>query len=170
MLKHHSINLSTTSETTNVSRLKKSIKDPIVDLKKKLNKTKHEKINLLLAHEDKDNSFQYHFDKYNENKHSYKRNGYLAYNKFKRLNTKTRNIFDHLKNTYDITVGTNHPQCAEPSDPIVKCENFNRRSIQNCTSVYQMQLYTVRFSLIISRRPFEFTKGSRSSDQIDYLL
>ena len=46
---------------------KKSIKDPIVDLKKKLNKAKPDKRNILLAHKDEDNSLQYHFHKYNKN-------------------------------------------------------------------------------------------------------
>ena len=44
-------------------RLKKAIKDPIVDLKKDINKAKLEKRNLLRAHEDEDNSLQYQFHK-----------------------------------------------------------------------------------------------------------
>ena len=42
----------------------KAIKYPIVDLKKKLNKAKLDKKNLPHAHEDEDNSLQYHFHKY----------------------------------------------------------------------------------------------------------
>ena len=70
---------------------------------------------------------------------------------------------------YGITVGINLPQCAENPDPIVKFKIFNRRPIQNCTSVYKMQLCTVSSALIIGGRPFAFIKGSRSSDPIDYL-
>ena len=47
----------------------KSIKYPIVDLKKKLNKTKLDKRNLLRAQEDEENPLLYQFRKYNENKH-----------------------------------------------------------------------------------------------------
>ena len=88
----------------------------------------------------------------------------------KRLNTIIRNLSDKLKENYGITVGTNHPQFAEPRDPIIKCANCNRIPIQNRTSVYQMKLCTASSSLISSRRPFAFIKGSRSSDPIDYLL
>ena len=35
---------------------KKYIKDPIVDMKKKINKEKLDKMDLLRAHEDEDNS------------------------------------------------------------------------------------------------------------------
>ena len=89
---------------------------------------------------------------------------YLAHNKLKRLNTK------NLKNMYVITVGTDNPQCAEPSNPIIKCESFNRILIQNCTSVYQMKLCTIRSDLIIIRIPFEPIKWYKSSGPIDYLL
>ena len=41
----------------------KYAKDPIFDLKKKINKSKLDKKNLLRAHEDKDNSFIYQFRK-----------------------------------------------------------------------------------------------------------
>ena len=71
---------------------------------------------------------------------------------------------------YGINVGTDHPQCAEPSDPIIKCENCNRRLIQNCTSIYQMKLCTFSSALIISMIPFVFIKGSVSSDPMDHLL
>ena len=40
---------------TNMSRRKKAIKYLIVDLKKKLNKEKLDKMNLLLDHEDEEN-------------------------------------------------------------------------------------------------------------------
>ena len=100
---------------------------------------------------------------------SARKKGYLAYNTVKRLNTKIRKLSDKLKDEYGITVGTDHPQCSEPSDPIIKCENCNRRPIQNCTSVYQMKLYTISSSLVISRIPLVFIKGSRYSDPIDYL-
>ena len=87
-------------------------------------------------------------------KHSSEINGYLAYNKLKHLNTKTRQISDNLKYTYGITVGTDHLQCAEPPKPIVKCADYNIRPIQNCTSVYKMQICTVSSAFIVGRRPF----------------
>ena len=88
----------------------------------------------------------------------------------KYMNTKIRKLSDYLKDTYEITVGTDNLQCAEPPDPIVKCANCNRRPIQNCTSVYQMELYTISSNLIIGRRPFSFIKGYIYSDPISYLL
>ena len=106
------VDLSTTPETTNIAIHKKSIryvKDLIVDLKKKLNKEKLDKRNLLRAHEDEDNSLQYQFHKYNQKKHSSDRNGYLAYNKLKCLNTKIRKLCDQLKYMCDINVGADHP-------------------------------------------------------------
>ena len=112
-------------------RHKKAIKDLIIDMKKKINKAKLDKMTLLRAHEDNENSLLYHFSKYNENKHSADKNGYLSYNKLKCLNTKIQKLYDKLKDAYGITVGTDHPQCAEPPDPIVKCENCNRRPIQD---------------------------------------
>ena len=169
MLKHHSVNLSTTSDTTNMPRCKKAMKYPIVGMKKKLKKEKLDKSNPLRAHEDEDNSLLYHFHKYKKKQSSNKK-GYLAYQKWSRLNTKTRKISNKLKDTYGITVGTDLPKCAEPPDPIVKCANFNIRPIQNRTLVYQMQLCIVRSALIIGRRPFVFIKGSKYSDPIDYLL
>ena len=96
--------------------------------------------------------------------------GYLAYQKLSCLNTEIRKLSDKLKDTYGITVGTDHPQFAETSDPIIKCANYNRRTIQNCTSIYQIKLFTVISILIISRRPFAFIKEYISSDPIDYLL
>ena len=39
-----------------MKRCKKDIKNPIVDLKKKINKEKLDKMDLLQAHEDEDNS------------------------------------------------------------------------------------------------------------------
>ena len=101
----------------------KAVKDPIVDLRKKTNKAKLEKMNLLRAHEDEDNSLLYHFHKYNENKHSARKKGYPAYQKLSRLNTKIWKLSDKLKDKYGINVGTDHPQCAEPSDPIIKFAN-----------------------------------------------
>ena len=76
------------------------------------------------------------FAKYNKNKHSDNKTVYLAYQKLSHLNTKIRKLYDKLKDVYGITVGTDHPQCAEPSDLIIKCADFNRRPIQNCTSIY----------------------------------
>ena len=111
----------------------KAVKDPIVDLKKKLNREKLEKRNLLQAHEDEDNQLQYHFHKYNENKHSPNRNGYLAQKKLSRLKTRIRKLSDKFKDTYGITVVTDHLQCAETSDPIIKFANYNRRPIKNFT-------------------------------------
>ena len=107
----------------------KAIKDPIVDLKKKLIKEKLDKRNLLQALEDEKNSLLYQFRKYNENKHSAKKKGYLAYQKLSSLNTKISKLSDKLKDTHGITVGNNHPQFAEPSDPIIKFANCNRRPI-----------------------------------------
>ena len=101
----------------------KPVKYLILDLKKKLNKVKLNKRNLLRAHEDEDNSLQYHFHKYNENKHSARKKGYPAYQKLSRLNTKIWKLSDKLKDKYGINVGTDHPQCAEPSDPIIKFAN-----------------------------------------------
>ena len=72
----------------------KAVKDPIVDLKKKLNKAKLDKRNLLRAHEDEDNSLLYHFRKYNKNKHYAKKKEYLAYQKLSCLNTKIRKLYD----------------------------------------------------------------------------
>ena len=103
-------------------------------------------------------------------KHYDNKKGYLAYQKLRRSNTKTRNLFDKLKDTYVITVSTDHTQCSEPPDTIITCANCNRITIQNFTSVYQMKLCTVISALIISRRPFTFIKVYRSSDQIDYLV
>ena len=124
------------------------------------------KRNLLQAHEDEDNSLQYQFQKYNENKDSADINGYLAYKKLKHLNTKIRNLSHKLKDIYSITVGTNNPQCSEPSDPIIECANCNRITIQIFTSIYQIKPCNVSSPLIISRRTFTFTKGSRYSDPI----
>ena len=143
----------------------KAVKDPIFDLKKKLNKEKLYKRNPLRSHKDEDSSLQYQFHKYNKNKHSSDRNRYLDYKKLKHLNTKIRKLSDKFKDTYGINFGTDHPQYTEPSDPTIKCANCNRRPIQNCTSIYQIKLCTVSSVLIISRRPFAFIKGSRSSDQ-----
>ena len=70
---------------------------------------------------------------------------------------------------YDINVGADHPQCSEPSNTIIKFAYYNRRPIQNCTSIYQMKLYTASSALVISRIPFAFIKGYISSDPIDYL-
>ena len=113
---------------------------------------------------------QYHFHKYNKYKHSSSRNVYPAYNKLKHLNTKTRRLYDKLKDTYGITVGTDYMWCAETPGPIVKCDNCNRRPIENCTSVHKIKLCTVRTALFIGRRPFSFIKGSWSSYPIYYLL
>ena len=91
------VDISATSETTNIPIRKKSIKavkDLIVDLKKKRNKEKLDKRNLLRAHEDDENSLLYHFRKYNKNKNSADRNRYLAYKKLKHLNTKIRKRSD----------------------------------------------------------------------------
>ena len=87
-----------------------------------------------------------------------------------RLNTKIRKLSDHLKYAYGINDGTNHPQCAETPDPIVKFANFKKIPIQNCASVYQMQPCTVISSLVIGGIQFSFIKVSRSSDPIYYLL
>ena len=57
-----------------------------------------------------------------------------------------------------------------PSDIFIKCANFNRRPIQNCTSVYTMKLCTVSSDFIIIRRPFALIKVTISSDPIDCLL
>ena len=103
-------------------------------------------------------------------KNSANKKGYLAYQKLSHLNTKIQKLSDRLKDMYGITVGTDHPQCSEPSNPIIKCANCNRKPIQNFTLIYQMKLCTVSSDLIISRRPFAFIKESRSSDPIDYLL
>ena len=75
-----------------------------------------------------------------------------------------------MKDTYGITAGTDNPTCSEPPDPIVKCENYNRRPIKNFTSVYQMKLCNVSSDLIIGGRSFALIEGSRSSDPIYYLL
>ena len=96
--------------------------------------------------------------------------GYLVYQRLICLNIKIRKLSDNFKNTYVITVGTKHPPCAEPPDPIVKCANFNIGTIKNCTSVYKIQLYTIRSDLIIGMIPFPFIKEARSSDPIYYLL
>ena len=103
-------------------------------------------------------------------KNSANKKGYLAYQKLSRLNTKTRKLSDKLKDTYGITVGTDHLQYSESSNAIIKCVNFNRRPIQNCTSVYQMHIITLGIDLIVSRRLFSFIKGFRSSDPIYYSL
>ena len=111
----------------------KAVKDPIIDLKNKLNKSKLNKRNLLWAHEDEDNLLLYHFSKYNENKHSANKKGYLAYQKLSRLNTKIRKLSDKLKDKYGITVENDCLQCAEPSNYIIKFANSNRILIQNFT-------------------------------------
>ena len=121
-------------------------------------------------HEDEDNLLLYHFSKYNENKHSANKKGYLAYQKLSRLRTKIRKIYDKFKYTYGITVGTYHPKCDETFDPIIKFANYNRSPIKNCTLIFQMKLCTVRSAFIISRRPFTFIKVYISSEPIDYLL
>ena len=54
------------SHFCNITSIIKYVKDMIVDLKKKLNKEKLDKRNLLRAHEDEDNSLQYQFHKYNQ--------------------------------------------------------------------------------------------------------
>ena len=78
-------------------------------------------------------------------------------------------LSDELKDTYGITVGTNHPQCVEPPNTILKYSNYNRRPNHNCASVYQMKICAVSSDLIISRRPFIFIRGSRYSDPIYFL-
>ena len=93
-----------------------------------------------------------------KNKKSSDRNEYPAYNKLKIFHTKIRKLSDKLKDTYGITIGTNHPQCAETPDPIIKFADYNRRKIQNYTSIYQMRIRNVSSALIISRRPFAFIK------------
>ena len=70
---------------------------------------------------------------------------------------------------YGITVVTDHTQFSEAPNPIIKCENCNRRPIQNCKSDYQMQIHTVGSALIIGRIILAFIKGTRSSDTIYYL-
>ena len=75
------VHISSKSETTTMSIRKKviqTVKYPILDLRKKLNKEKLDKSNLLQAHKYKENQLQYHFHKYNENKYSSDINGYLA--------------------------------------------------------------------------------------------
>ena len=139
-------------------------------MKKKINREKLNERNLLRAHEDEGNSLRCHFQKYNENKYYYERNGYPAYKKLKLLNTKTRKLSDNLKDMYGITVGTDHLQSSESPNPVIKFTNCNIIQIQIFTSVYQMKLYTVISALNISRRPFAFIKVSISSDPIDYLL
>ena len=141
----------------------------IVDLKNKINKAKTDKMGLLQAHEDEGKLLLFHFRKYNKKKY-YNKNVYLAYNKLKRFNNKNRKLSDKLKDMYGINVGTDNPKCAEPPNSAIKCADCNRRPIQNCMSVYQMQLCTVSISLVIVRIPFSFIKESRSSDPIDYLL
>ena len=101
-------------------------------MKKKTNEAKLEKRNLLRAHEYEENLFLYQCCKYNENRHYPPPKGYLAYNKLKHLNTKNPKISGRFNNTHGITVGTDHPQCAESPSPIVKCANCNRIPIQNC--------------------------------------
>ena len=122
-----------------------------------------------MAHEYEENSLLYHFRKYNE-KNSSEKKGYLAYKKLSCFNNRTRKIYDHLKDTYVINVVTDNSQYDKPPNTIVKRANSNRRPIQNCTSVYQMQLCTVNSALIIGRIPFALIKGSIYSDPIDYLL
>ena len=90
----------------------KSIKDSVVDLEKNLNREKLDKRNLLLAHKDEDNSLKYQFHKYNKNNHSANINGCLGYKRLKLFNTKIRKISDILKDTYGITVVSDHTQCA----------------------------------------------------------
>ena len=113
---------------------------------------------------------QHQFHKDNEKKYSSNRNGYISHQKLKSLNNKIRNLSDHLKDINGITVITDHPQCAEPPDTMVKFENCNRIPIQNCTSVYQIKICTARSALIIGRISFISIKGSIYSDTIDYLL
>ena len=86
------------------------------------------------------------------------------------MNTKTRKLSDKFKDTYGITVGTDHPQCSEFPNPIIKFANCNRRLIQNCTSVHKIKLCTISSDLIIISRPFAFIKGSITTNPIDYLL
>ena len=57
-----------------------------------------------------------------------------------------------------------------PHNPIVKCTNFNRRPIKNCTPDYKIQLLTIGSDLIIGRRTFASIRGTIYSDTIDYLL
>ena len=63
-------------------------------------------------------------------KKSANRNGYHAYKNLKRLNNKISNLSDNLEDTYCIIVGTNHPKCAEPPNPIVKYANCNRNQFK----------------------------------------
>ena len=94
-------------------------------MKSKLNKAKLYQRNPLIAHEYEDNSLQYYLHKYNENKYYSDRNGYPAYKLWKLLNTKIRKLSDKFKDTYGINVGTDHPQCVEPSDSIIKYLQFS---------------------------------------------
>ena len=121
-------------------------------------------------HEDEDNLLPYQFRKYNKNKHYSNKKIYLAYQKVSHLNTKIRNISNKFKDTYGITVGSDHPKCYAPPNPIIKFANRNRRPIQNSASVYQMRICTISSALIIIRRPFSFIKGYIYSDPIYYLL
>ena len=72
----------------------------------------------------------------------------------------------------DVGADSNLTQCATSttSDGIVKCANCNRRPIENCTLDYQLNLREVSSYMINGRRNFAFLKGTRSSDQIDYLI
>ena len=123
----------------------------------KFNKAKLDKRNLLLDRKDEDNVLQYHFHKYNKNKHHSNINGYLAYNKLKILNTKIRKLSDNLNNTYDITVGTDAKIAME--------DLFNiAHQFIKCNSVLSSVLLSLVGYLLHSE------KGSIYSDTIDYLL
>jgi hypothetical protein len=150
----------------------KPIRDPIVILRKKIDKAIREKNKLLLSHANDDKPLKHHYSKYNEYKRVENKKGYLSYKKLHRLNTNIRKFSETLKNTYGMTVDVYQVPVDEPNATpvIVKCANCNRRPILNCTFDYQLNLHTVNSGVIIGRRAFSFLSGTRSDHSIDYSL
>ena len=94
-------------------RRKKATKDPIVDLKRKLNKAIHEKNSVIRKYEDEDLSSKDHYCKYRETKHPINKRGFSDHKKIMYLNTKIQKLSKKLKDMHevdvDIGVDSNHP-------------------------------------------------------------
>ena len=97
----------------------KSVKDPIIDLK--INSIIQNLIKGTFYRPIKMRTIRCYTTFTNTTKTKIlTKKGYLAYQKLSRLSTKICKLSDKLKDTYGITAGTDHPQCAEPSDPNIQ--------------------------------------------------
>jgi hypothetical protein len=104
-------------------------RDPIMNLRRKINKAIHNKNSLLLLHANDDKPLKYYYSKYNVCKFVEYKKGYLAYKKLHHLNTNIKIFSETLKNTYGVTVDVGNQVEPNATPVIVKCANCNRRPI-----------------------------------------